>query len=153
MYLLPDLLKVLIQICQTFPIFESYCTNAGEPWQLQVSQLGYYMSLITQVRIIAIYIQGMSSLRSLIHFRLSHLLETSAMYVHSRFTLEPMLYAKLLKNSRSPVYTCTRIEISICVCVVSFPDPTLSRGKGSGARVYRPLSWAFRLYESGDFLQ
>ena len=35
--------------------------------------------------------------------------------------------------------------------VVSFPDPTLSRGKGSG--VYRPLSWAFRLYESGDFLQ
>ena len=35
--------------------------------------------------------------------------------------------------------------------LVSSPDPTLSRGKGSG--VYRALSWAFRLYESGDFLQ
>ena len=34
--------------------------------------------------------------------------------------------------------------------VVSSPDPTLSRGKGSG--VYRALSWAFPFYESGDFL-
>ena len=41
-----------------------------------------------------------------------------------------------------PLFTIgfSRCGHNVPVAIVSFPDPTLSQGKGSG--VYRPLSWA-----------
>ena len=71
-----------------------------------------------------IYIQGMSSLRSLIPFSLSHLLETSAYVFIKLYTPDPpriqycmLIYLTrnfiLLKNSRSPVDQYMRMRSSV----------------------------------------